>query len=136
MNMQSDFSAAPPPGCPAHGSGGRVPLYGPEFAADPGAYYAYMRSYGAAAPVELSPGVDATLITDYSAALQLLQNPDTFRKDSRRWREYNEGKVSRDNPVVPLLEYRPNCMFTDGAEHMRLRQAVTDSLARIDTHRL
>ncbi|MBI0297361.1 cytochrome P450 [Streptomyces sp. PRKS01-29] len=136
MNMQSDFPAAPPPGCPAHGSGKRVPLYGTEFAADPGAYYTYMRSYGPSAPVELSPGVEATLITDYSAALQLLQNPDTFRKDSRRWRDYNEGKVSRDNPVVPLLEYRPNCMFTDGAEHMRLRQAVTDSLARVDTHRL
>src|SRR4051794_28752359 len=106
MNMQSDFSAVPPPGCPAHGSGKRGPLYGTEVAADPGAYYTYRRSYGPAAPVELSPGVEATLVTDYSAALQLLQNPDTFRKDSRRWRDYNEGKVTRDNPVVPLLECR------------------------------
>ncbi|WP_432588002.1 cytochrome P450 [Streptomyces sp. HD1123-B1] len=135
MDTQSDFTA-PPPGCPAHHTGERVPLYGPEFAADPGAFYAHLRKYGPVAPVELSPGVDAMLVTDYSAALQLLQNPDTFRKDARRWREFNEGRVSRDNPVVPLLEYRPNCMFSDGAEHMRLRQAVTDSLARVDSHRL
>lgn len=126
----------PPPGCPAHGSGGRVPLYGPEFAADPQAYYAYLRHYGAAAPVELAPGVEATLVTDYTAALQLLQDSGTFRKDARRWRAMNEGKIPADSPVAPLLSYRPNCMFADGAEHLRLRQAVTDSLARVDVRRL
>ncbi|WP_035847381.1 cytochrome P450 [Kitasatospora azatica] len=126
----------PPPGCPAHGSGSRVPLYGPEFAADPHAYYSYLRSYGPAAPVELAPGVEATLVTDYTAALQLLQDSASFRKDSRRWRAFNEGHVTPDSPVVPLLAYRPNCMFSDGAEHLRLRQAVTDSMARIDQRRL
>ncbi|GHH65021.1 cytochrome P450 [Kitasatospora indigofera] len=126
----------PPPGCPAHGSGGRVPLYGPEFAADPHAYYSYLRSYGPAAPVELAPGVEATLVTDYSAALQLLQDSASFRKDARRWRALNEGQVPPDSPVVPMLAYRPNCMFSDGVEHLRLRQAVTDSMARIDPRRL
>jgi len=126
----------PPPGCPAHGTGGRVPLYGPEFAADPHAYYSYLRSYGPAAPVELAPGVEATLVTDYSAALQLLQDSASFRKDARRWRAFNEGHVAPDSPVVPLLAYRQNCMFTDGAEHLRLRQAVTDSMARVDSRRL
>ncbi|MDG9715869.1 cytochrome P450 [Streptomyces sp. DH24] len=126
----------PPPGCPAHGSGARVPLHGPDFAADPQAYYAYLRHYGPAAPVELAPGVEATLVTDYAAALQLLQDSGSFRKDSRRWRAFNEGKVAPDSPVVPLLAYRKNCMFADGAEHLRLRQAVTDSMARVDTRRL
>ncbi|MFE2266947.1 cytochrome P450 [Streptomyces griseosporeus] len=126
----------PPPGCPAHGSGGRVPLYGPEFAADPQAYYAFMRHYGPTAPVEIAPGVEATLVTDYQAALQLLQDSGTFRKDARRWQALHEGKVPADSPVLPLLAYRPNCMFTDGAEHLRLRQAVTDSLARVDVRRL
>ncbi|GAA2367731.1 cytochrome P450 [Streptomyces cuspidosporus] len=135
MNNQSAFPE-PPPGCPAHNSGRRVPMYGPEFAADPQAYYTYMRHFGPTAPVELAPGVDATLVTDYSAALQLLQNPDTFRKDSRRWRDLNEGRISPDSPVLPLLAPRPNAMFTDGAEHMRLRHAVTDTLARIDSHQL
>ncbi|MFF9093508.1 cytochrome P450 [Streptomyces sp. NPDC014776] len=135
--MDAHTSApVPPPGCPAHGSGGRVPLYGPEFSADPQAYYAYLRHYGPAAPVELAPGVEATLVTEYTAALQLLQDSGTFRKDARRWRALAEGKVPADSPVAPLLAYRPNCMFADGAEHLRLRQAVTDSLARVDVRRL
>ncbi|MCH0567057.1 MULTISPECIES: cytochrome P450 [unclassified Streptomyces] len=126
----------PPPGCPAHGSGGRVPLYGPEFAADPQAYYAYLRRYGPTAPVELAPGVEATLVTDYQTALQLLHDSGSFRKDARRWRDFNEGRIPADSPVGPLLAYRPNCMFADGAEHLRLRQAITDSMARVDTRRL
>ncbi|MBT2444451.1 cytochrome P450 [Streptomyces sp. ISL-36] len=126
----------PPPGCPAHGAGGRVPLHGPEFAADPQAYYSYLRHFGPTAPVELAPGVEATLVTDYATALQLLQDSGSFRKDARRWRDLKDGRISPDNPVVPVLAYRPNCMFSDGAEHLRLRQAVTDSMARIDTRRL
>lgn len=135
MNNQSAFPE-PPPGCPAHNSGRRVPMYGPEFAADPQAFYTYMRHFGPTAPVELAPGVEATLVTDYSAALQLLHNPDAFRKDARRWRDFNEGRISPSSPVLPLLAYRPNAMFADGADHMRLRQAVTDSLARVDSHQL
>ncbi|MBD0421846.1 cytochrome P450 [Streptomyces sp. TRM S81-3] len=131
-----DTAPVPPPGCPAHGSGGRVPLYGPEFAAAPQEYYEYLRHYGPAAPVELAPGVEATLVTDYAAALQMLQDSGAFRKDARRWRAFNEGKVGPDSPVAPLLAYRPNCMFADGADHLRLRQAVTDSMARVDTRRL
>ncbi|MFJ6934896.1 cytochrome P450 [Streptomyces sp. NPDC101132] len=126
----------PPPGCPAHTPGGRVPLYGPEFAADPQAYYDYLRHYGPTAPVELAPGVEATLVTDYPTALHLLQDNGSFRKDARRWRAFNEGLVPPDSPVAPLLAYRPNCMFSDGAEHLRLRQAITDSMARVDMNRL
>ncbi|WP_406862913.1 cytochrome P450 [Streptomyces sp. HUAS MG47] len=126
----------PPPGCPAHALGGRVPLYGPEFAADPQAYYAYLRQYGPTAPVELAPGVEATLVTDYPTALQLLQDNGSFRKDARRWRAFQQGLIPPDSPVAPLLAYRPNAMFSDGAEHARLRQAITDSMARIDTTRL
>ncbi|MEY9846747.1 cytochrome P450 [Streptacidiphilus sp. MAP5-3] len=135
MDVRSS-APVPPPGCPAHAVGGRVPLYGPEFAADPQAYYAYLRHYGAAAPVELAPGVEATLVTDYQAALRLLQDPTSFRKDARRWRDFAEGKLPADSPVVPTLAYRPNAMCSDGAEHLRLRQAITDAMSRIDTHRL
>ncbi len=135
MNSESTVPV-PPPGCPAHGTGDRVPLHGPEFASDPRAYYDYMRHYGPTTPVELAPGVNATLVTEYAAALQLLQDSGAFRKDSRHWRDFREGRISPDSPVVPLLAYRPNCMFTDGAEHMRLRQAVTDSFARVDSYLL
>ncbi|MDX3530933.1 cytochrome P450 [Streptomyces sp. ID05-39B] len=134
--MDQPTAPVPPPGCPAHNSGARVPLYGPEFAADPQAYYSYLRHYGPSAPVELAPGVEATLVTDYATSLQLLQDSGSFRKDARRWRHFNEGKIAPDSPVAPVLSYRPNCMFSDGAEHLRLRQAVTDSMARIDTRKL
>ncbi|MCX4742063.1 cytochrome P450 [Streptomyces antibioticus] len=134
--MDQPTAPVPPPGCPAHQPGGRVPLYGPEFAADPEAYYSYLRHHGPTAPVELAPGVDATLVTDYATALQLLQDSGTFRKDARRWRDLNEGRIAPDSPVLPLLAYRPNCMFTDGADHLRLRQAITDSFARVDSLRL
>ncbi|GGS18365.1 cytochrome P450 [Streptomyces humidus] len=134
--MDRPTAPVPPPGCPAHQPGGRVPLHGPEFAADPQAYYSYLRHYGPTAPVEIAPGVEATLVTDYATALQLLQDSGAFRKDARRWRDLNEGRVPMDSPVAPLLAYRPNAMFTDGAEHLRLRQAITDSMARVDPRRL
>ncbi|MFE7390756.1 cytochrome P450 [Streptomyces sp. NPDC057582] len=135
MHQHSE-AQAPPPGCPAHNSGKSVPLHGPEFAAAPDAFYGHLREYGPAGPVELSPGVQASLVTDYAAALHVLQNPDVFARDSRRWHAVNEGLVPMDSAVLPMMLYRPNCLFTDGAEHMRLRQAVTDSLARVDTHRM
>ncbi|MEU8527973.1 MULTISPECIES: cytochrome P450 [Streptomyces] len=127
----------PPPGCPAHDSGGRVPLHGPEFADDPQAYYAFLRHQGPTAPVEIAPGVEATLVTDYATARQLLQNSGALlSKDSRRWRDLGEGRIPPDSPVVPVLGYQPHCVFADGAEHHRLRQAITDSMNRVDPARL
>ncbi|MFJ4918650.1 cytochrome P450 [Streptomyces sp. NPDC088725] len=113
-----------------------VPLHGAEFATDPNAFYDYLRQFGPSGPVELSPGLEATLVTDYAAALHVLQNPDVFARDSRRWRALSEGRVPEDSPVLPMMMYRPNSMFSDGPEHLRLRQAVTDSLAKIDMHRV
>jgi cytochrome P450 len=126
----------PPPGCPAHGSRQRVRLYGEDFAANPHAFYEHLRQGGLIGPVELAPGVEAGLVTDYRTALYILQNPGSFARDSRRWRALNEGQVPLDSPVLPMMAYRPNALFSDGAEHLRLRQSVTDSLARVDTHRL
>ncbi|WP_246495242.1 cytochrome P450 [Streptomyces zagrosensis] len=111
-------------------------MYGPDFAADPAAAYQRMRRFGPAAPVQLAPGVDATLITGYQAALSVLRSPETFVKDPRRWRALANGQVPMDSPVVPMMMYRPNCLFSDGEEHRRLRQVVTDSLERIDPNEL
>ncbi|MFI0742021.1 cytochrome P450 [Streptomyces sp. NPDC021100] len=140
----------PPAGCPAHqgaapphegtsfhGPAHEVtPLHGPDFAADPHAVYRRLRRYGPVAPVELAPGVRAHLVTDYRAALDVLRSPEAFAKDARRWRALADGRVAPDNPVVPMMAYRPNCLFTDGEAHRRLRQAVTDSLERIDPNAL
>ncbi|KNB51377.1 cytochrome P450 [Streptomyces caatingaensis] len=111
-------------------------MHGPEFAADPHAVYRRLRAHGPVAPVELAPGVGAHLVTDYRAALEVLRSPGTFAKDPRRWRDMAEGRIAPDNPVVPMMAYRPNCLFTDGEQHRRLRGAVTDSLERIDPNAL
>lgn len=124
-------SEPPPPGCPAH-----EPLYGPGFAADPAAVYRRLRTAGPTAPVELAPGVRATLVTSYDAALHVLRSPETFSKDPRRWRDLADGTVPPDSPVVPMMMYRPNALFTDGEQHERLRGAITDSLALVDPNTL
>ncbi|MFJ5776152.1 cytochrome P450 [Streptomyces sp. NPDC093094] len=125
--------AAPPPGCPAHTGARAVErLYGPEFAADPMASYTRMRAHGSVAPVEIAPGVRASLVTGYETALMVLRSPGSFSKDARRWRAFAEGTVPADSPVVPMMMHRPNALWADGDEHTRLRGAITDSLARLD----
>lgn len=122
-----------PPGCPAHGN---AQLYGPSFGADPDGHYAQLRSFGPSAPVDIAPGVQVELVTSYDAALYVLQNPAAFPRDSRRWNALNQGRVPADSPALPMMGYRPNALFSDGAAHARLRQAVTDSLATVNEHHL
>jgi cytochrome P450 len=111
-------------------------MYGPSFGADPDSHYAQLRSFGLSAPVDIAPDVQAELVTSYDAALYVLQNPASFVRDSRRWNALNEGRVPADSPALPMMAYRPNALFSDGAAHARLRQAVTDSLATVNEHQL
>jgi cytochrome P450 len=127
--MQHFNTPGIPAGCPAHGN---VQLFGPEFGADPEGHYAHLRSTGPSAPVDIAPGVQVELVTSYDAALYILQNSAWFVRDSRRWKSLNEGLVPPDSPALPMMGYRPNALFSDGAAHARLRQAVTDSLATIN----
>ncbi|MCM2579905.1 cytochrome P450 [Streptomyces meridianus] len=136
--------SVPPPGCPAHaGHESAAPydpsvelLYGPDFAADPASFYERLRRKGAVAPVELAPGVRAHLVTTYAGALEVLRSPERFSHDSRRWRALADGTVPADSPVVPMMMYRPNALWSDGDEHARLRGAINDSLGRVDPNAL
>ncbi|MCX3064075.1 cytochrome P450 family protein [Streptomyces beihaiensis] len=132
MHQQSD-TAGEPAGCPAHGN---IQLYGPEFGSDPERHYARLRAQGPSAPVDIAPDVQVELVTSYDAALHILHNPASFVRDARRWNALNEGRVPADSPALPMMGYRPNALFSDGAAHARLRQAVTDSLATVDQVRL
>jgi len=120
----------PPPMSPA--SHELTPLYGPEFAADPYGVYDRLREYGPLAPVEISPGTGALLVTDYRAALDLLHDPVTWSKDSRDWQK----TVPEDSPVLPMLGWRPNVFFNDGETHERYRKVITDAFDRIPPHEL
>lgn len=114
----------------------RCPMYDAVFATDPHQVYDRLREQGPAGPVELAPGVDATLVVDYKTALSVLQNTSLFIRDSRTWKALAEGRVPLDSPVLPMLAYRPNAMMTDGTVHLRLRRAITDSLARLNISRV
>ncbi|MGW6206255.1 cytochrome P450 [Streptomyces sp. NPDC055089] len=105
-------------------------LYGPDFAADPHGHYRTLREHGPLAPVRIAPGIDAMLVTDYQAAVDLLRDTHTFSKDPRAW----QATVPADSPVLPVLGHRPTALFSDGAEHARYRDAINDTLALIEPH--
>ncbi|WP_333770171.1 cytochrome P450 [Streptomyces sp. IBSBF 2435] len=129
------YAAVPPPGCPAH-AGGLARLYGPDHAADPKATFAALRKQGSVAPVEIAPGVEATLVIGYQSALEVLRSPERFSKNPRRWQALADGSVPADSPVVPMMMHRPNALWSDGEEHARYRSAITDTLAQIDPNEL
>src|SRR5689334_15576108 len=129
MQPHYDTTSEIPPSCPVRG---KVKLYGPQFGSDIEGTYEYLRSLAPITPVDIAPDVEVELVTSYDAALQVLQNPTTFVRDSRRWNALNEGRVPQDSPALPMMGYRPNALFADGARHARLRQAVTESLATVD----
>ncbi|MDT0318197.1 cytochrome P450 family protein [Streptomyces millisiae] len=124
----------PTPGPAPHTDalGGPVPLYGPDFAENPHAVYARLREFGACAPVELAPGVVATLVTSYRAALEVLHDTETYSKDPRVW----QHTVPQDSQILPMMAWRPNLLYNDGDVHARYRQAVTDCLDLIEPHDL
>ncbi|UQA95470.1 cytochrome P450 [Streptomyces halobius] len=146
MTSPHQPGATPPPGCPAHAvpppEAPQTPaqpdphaplkLYGPDFAADPHRFYRHLRQYGALAPVEIAPDVTAMLVTDYRAALDLLHDDSTWSKDSRAWMQ----TVPADSPIMPMIGWRPNVFFSDGAAHARYREVITDSFRLVEPHEL
>ncbi|MFD7597942.1 cytochrome P450, partial [Kitasatospora sp. NPDC059812] len=131
------------PGCPFPHGGSLpaglplTPLYGPAVAEDPHGLYARLRQrYGPVAPIELEPGVEAWLVLGYAELLELTRNEALFSKDSRRWRVPTEGRLAPDSRLLPMTSWRPTLLNLDGAEHQRLRSAVSDTLSQIDHRQL
>ncbi|GAA1991579.1 cytochrome P450 [Catenulispora subtropica] len=111
----------------------RVPMYTPEFAADPhGAYAEMRRRHGSLVPVLLHPDVPATLVIGYHTALRILHDQERFPADPRRW----EKGVADTCPVKPMMEWRPNALRSSGVEHARYRKANVHSLGGVDLHGL
>ncbi|MEV5838178.1 cytochrome P450 [Nocardia sp. NPDC052112] len=124
--------------CPVqHGSSNitadRIPLYTAEFVADP--HYAYdemRRKYGTLVPIELAPGVPATLVIGYSTAVRILNDPNHFPADPRTW----QRTVPEDCPVLPMMAWFPAARYNDGATHARYRDASVAGIDGIDVHGL
>jgi len=122
-----------PHGSPVDTDGPRVSLYSPEFAADPHRVYREMRSrYGSLVPVDMAPGVPATLVIGYHDALRILNDPEHFPADPRTWQK----GIPADCPILPMMEWRPNAIRSAGAEHTRYRQANTAGINGVDPHAL
>ncbi|WP_210742639.1 cytochrome P450 [Nocardia veterana] len=90
------------------------------------------RDYGPLVPVEMWPGVPATLVIKYSTAVRILNDSNHFPADPSTWQK----TAPPDIPIMPMIEYRPNAIRTSGPEHARYRKALSDALAGIDLHSL
>ena len=113
--------------------GSRVKLYTDDFAADPHHHYRQMHDTGRSlVPVELAPGINATLAVRYPAALKILHDPEHFPADPRRWQQ----TIPPADPVLAMLGYYPSTRFCDGPEHKRVRQPIRAALDRVDPNRL
>lgn len=118
---------------PVELDGPSVPIYTPEFAADPhGAYRTMRKTYGPLVPVEIQPGMSATLVIGYREALEILNDPEHFSSDPRPW----QAALKPGTPVSHIMQFRPCALRLSGPEHTRLRQVYTDSLSRIDMYGL
>ena len=111
----------------------RVPMYTPEFAADPHGSYAEMRRlHGSLVPVLLDPEVPATLVIGYHTAIKILHDQERFPADPRTWQE----DIADSCPVKPMMEWRPNALRSSGIEHARYRSSNVYSLNGVDLHGL
>lgn len=131
------MSVSPPPECPAHAHGGGfVPLSAATGAADHRAVYRRLREqWGNVAKVELEPGVPAWLVMGYRELLTITRQEQLFSRDARNWRDLNDGVVSPDSGLLPMMAWRANVIGADGPEHRRLREPLDDGVARIDQRR-
>ncbi|SFC40647.1 cytochrome P450 [Streptomyces aidingensis] len=122
----------PPPGCPAHAAhDGRRPLFGPQYENDPMSWYSELRArHGAVAPVLLPGELPAWLVLGYRENVEVARNHYLFSRDSRNWREIQDGRITPDHPMAPITAWQPLCNLVDGKEHKRLRGSLADSLSR------
>lgn len=109
-----------------------VRLWEDGFAADPRRYYEALRAQGAVGRAELAPGVPAYVVTDRKAALDMLHDEKTWTRDPRAWQE----TVPEDLPVLGMMRWRPNTLFSDGEQHVRYRTALLDAFALVEPHDL
>ncbi|MEU7764659.1 cytochrome P450 [Nocardia sp. NPDC049190] len=111
--------------------GPRIALYTPEYAADPHRAYREMRSrYGPFVPVELSPGVPATLVIGYREAVRILHDPEHFPADPRVWQE----SIPDSCPVKPMMRWYPGVARNAGALHARYRVANVAAIDGVDLY--
>lgn len=104
------------------------PLITRDYEARPALVYESLRArHGAVAPVDLL-GVPVWLALGYAEVLEVLQNRDrVWSKRLDAWRDYAEGRVPRDWPLLPALEVN-HVVFQEGRRLDELRGAYRAAL--------
>lgn len=87
-----------------------------------------LRDAGTLARIDLL-GVPAWTVTRHNAARQLLTDPRLV-KDIGAWSLWNDGVVTREWPLIGMIDVRRSMFTVDGAEHRRLRIKTTQALSR------
>ncbi|MEU9376098.1 cytochrome P450 [Streptomyces sp. NPDC048255] len=125
-------------GCPMRSAAadGVRPLYGAEAESQPYALYEQLRAeHGEVAPVRLYGDEPAWLVLGHRENLEVMRSR-LFSSDSRNWNAIQNGTLAPESPLRPITAWQPLVALTDGTEHSRLREAVTDSLGRVNKHRM
>jgi cytochrome P450 len=109
---------------------GLPPLTQTTATSDPQAVYQRLRrDWGAVAPVELEPGVNAWLVLGYDEICQVVKQERVFSHDPRHWRDFAEGRVPLDSKLGPMMFPREHAYFKDGDVHRRLRAPLDDAVS-------
>ncbi|MFG1795075.1 cytochrome P450 [Nocardia sp. NPDC049149] len=88
---------------------------------------ARLRAAGPLARIELL-GVPAWTVTEHAVARQLLVDPRLI-KDINGWSLWNSGVVTRQWPLIGMIDAGRSMFTVDGAEHRRLRIKTTQALS-------
>jgi cytochrome P450 len=114
-----------------------TPLTQTTATSDPQAAYQRLRDqWGAVAPVQLEPGVNAWLVLGYDEICHVLKHERLFCHDPRQWRDLAEGRVPPDSPLGPMMFPREHANFKDGDVHRRLRAPLDEALSGLPLHQV
>ncbi|UGT62145.1 cytochrome P450 family protein [Nocardia asteroides] len=87
-----------------------------------------LRAAGPLTRIELL-GVPAWTVTEHNLARQLLTDPRLV-KDIGSWKLFTDGIVTREWPLIGMIDVKRSMFTVDGAAHRRLRIKTTQALSR------
>jgi cytochrome P450 len=109
---------------------GLAPLTQTTATGDPQAVYQRLRDqWGAVAPVQLEPGVNAWLVLGYDEICHVVKHERVFSHDPNHWRDFAEGRVPPDSKLGPMMFPREHAYFKDGDVHRRLRAPLDEAVS-------
>ncbi|MFJ8822051.1 cytochrome P450 [Streptomyces sp. NPDC102467] len=108
-------------------------LYGPEADADLASVYEKLRAeHGSVAPALIHDDVRVWAVLGHGENLHMVRSTSQYNRDARNWTSLKNGTVKPTHPLAPVFGWQPICSMAEGAEHLRLRGAVTHALEIID----